>query len=237
MNGPAREVDPVNGVTGPESEPQAVIGSKIQRAWSGHGCVGGERGTIRRRFAFSIADQVRDVAGCELDLAHAVIAYIRDVEVPVATEAQTVGFAQLGLGRRTAIAGIAARAISREGGNHASLHVELANDMVQSLDPAHVSRAIETYFIRLVEFGGKSRSAVSGEALLPVARHGADPAVAGHFSDPMIHRVADVERAIRSASDAIWIGELRRGRRAAVAGKTFRARAGKRRDLCRWEHG
>src|SRR5262249_3028685 len=93
-------------------------------------------------------------------------------------------------------------------------------------DEEHIALFVETNFVRFIERRRRGRSAVAGIAFLANAGDGRDDAVPINFANNMIHRVADIKRAIWPSRDAEGVVELRFRGLSAAPGLPRRSCAG-----------
>ena len=152
-----------------------------------------------------------DGAAHRLDLAHALIVGVGDVEVAAAVERNALGQAERGLGGRATIAhGIRLGGTNRQveiacngrnvAGGRGSDH---ADDIVAAIGDVEVSGSVERDAAGLAEHGLCSRAAVANGVgfgatgdVVEVARHGGDDAVGdADHADDVIAAVGDVEIA------------------------------------------
>ncbi len=125
------------------------------------------------------------------------VADIGHIKAALAIQGDAVWISELRLDGGSAIAGIAGRSRSRNGGDDACFGVDLANQVVHHFDEIHIALLVETNFVRLIEFGRGGRTSIAGVSLF--AATGNSGELAGFQVDPhhaMVADFRDVERAV-----------------------------------------
>src|SRR5260370_18953601 len=105
----------------PQSQPQVSGGVKIKSAWYAEGDFLDR--TVPDRPSLAGAGKGGDNAGLHIHLANAMVFHVANVKIPRLVETNAMGFVELGLFGRPAIAGETCRAGSGYGIHHASFGV------------------------------------------------------------------------------------------------------------------
>ena len=127
------------------------------------------------------------------------------------------GHAQLRIGRRAAVAGIALYPIARHCGDNA-VGSHLADDVVTHNRNEQVAQGVHSQAIGPGQFRTGRRAAVTQVASCPVASHRGDDPVGSHPADALVSFIRNEQVAGGVHSHSKGPGQFRTGRRAAIAG-------------------
>ena len=175
----------------------------------------------------AVAGEGGDDATGRVHAPEPLVADVAEVEVaPGRVELDRVRLVQPRSAGGPAVAGEAGRAGAGESGNGAGLSVHLPHDAILHLDKVHVAGGVEAHLVRLVQPRRRRGAAVARVAGLAVAGDGGDGAGIVDPADAVVAHVADVERAVGAATDAVGVVELCLRGRSAVARESRLAGAG-----------
>src|SRR5262249_8036563 len=206
MNRSRLHIQPINGVAFAQSEPHISATVEVNGARAVEWGPGDLRAIGRRSF-LSCSGECRDHACLHINFADAVVEDVADVEIAARVELDAVRLIERRLRGLSAVARKSGLARSRDGRNDPRLRVNTADYMIEPFDEKHIALFVETDFVRLIERSFERRPAVARIAFLARARDGRDHAVPVNSADGVVHRVADVKRAVRPSRDAERIVE------------------------------
>ena len=101
-----------------------------------------------------------------------------------------------------------------------------AHGRTQTFYPIEISSSIEPHFIRFIQLRRCSQSSIATPAGFARSSNGGDFSVTRHFPDSLVPCVANVQRAIGIANDAIRPIELSFTRWPTIATEALDTRAG-----------
>ena len=165
----------------------------------------------------AVAGEGGDDARIQVDAPNALVLHVCDQQAAAPVEVAVVGFAELGVNGRSAVAAIGLLAVARNGGDSAGGCVDLAYHVVQPVDHVHIAVYVNLQRIGLVEGSLGRRTSVTGVPLGARSRNGDDDA--GIPVDPahaVVHRLGDIQVAggVKGAHERL--AHQRGRRRAAV---------------------
>src|SRR5262245_50669755 len=216
MNRSRSHIQPINGVAFAQREPHISTAVKVNRARAVEWGPGDLR-AIRRRFFLPCSGECRDHACLHINLADAVVEDVADVKVAARVELNAVRLIERRLRGSAAVARKSGLARSRDGRNDPRPRVNTTDNMIEPFDEKHIALFVETDFVRFIERSFERGPAVARIALLARAGYGRDHAVPVNSADGVVHRVADIKRAVRPSRDAERIVESRLRGLSAVA--------------------
>ena len=216
MNRSRLHIKPINGIAFAQREPHISAAVEVNRARAVEWGPGDLR-AVGRRFFLPRSGECRDHACLHINLADAVVEDVADVKIAARVELDAVRLIERRLRGRAAVARKSGLARSRDGRNDPRPRVNAADDMIEPFDEKHIALFVETDFVRFIERGSERGPAVARIAFLARARDGRDHAVPVNSADGVVHRVADIKRAVRPSRDAERIVEPRLRGLSAVA--------------------
>ena len=120
---------------------------------------------------------------------------VGDVEVASGIHGDRGRTVQLGAGGRTAVAGVAWRAVARHGGDHPVR--DLADALVMGVGDVEVAGGVHGDALGIGQLGAGGRASIAAEAGRPVSRHqGQDARCAVQSQDAVLIREEHVARPI-----------------------------------------
>ena len=212
-------VDHADGVAFAVGEPDVAGGVDGDAFGAGEGGVFGGA-AVAGEAAFAGAGDVVDEAGFEVELEDLIAFAGGEPEVAVLVEVEGAGAFQRGACDGGAIGGGAGGAGAGEGGDEASFHVDLADDVVADVADVEVTFGAELDAVGLVELGVFGRAAVTCVAFFAGAGEGGEDAgFHVDLANGIVDHVDDEHVAL--GIEAEFVGFAEGGGRggAAVAGE------------------
>ena len=205
------QVDPIDGVSLPQRQIQIAVRVERHRAGAVQRCAG-ERCAVRSWLPCSGAGPGLDDSGGRVHPADSMIADVADEQPSLRVERDAVRLTELGGRRRTAVAGKARLPGPGDGRDDAGGRIDSSDRVAVPFDDIEVSDSVELDFMRHVEGGVGGGPPVAAVAALAVAgdrRRATGSQV--ETTDPLVVQIAEVQRAIRTHDDPIWVRDLRVG--------------------------
>ena len=138
--------------------------------------------------ASSIARHRTDVSRARIHLTDAVVAAVRNVDIPGTIHRHAHGIVEFRAGRQDAVAAVTASSIARHR-TDISRGVHLADAVVAGVRDVDIPRTIHRHAIGIVDFLAGRRAAIAAVTRIPIARYRADGGHDNHLSDtPLSHR-------------------------------------------------
>ena len=150
-----------------------------------------------------------DHPSLQVDATDSQIPDIADEQPALRVECDAVRLAEKRAGRRSAIAGEPRDAGAGHRGDDLCTGIHTPHDVILHLAEEKVSVAVEADFVRLVERRRERGPSVSRIALLPATGDRRnDFGLQVHAANAMVADLAEVEGAVRSDHQSVWIIDL-----------------------------
>ena len=184
---------------------------------------GGEGGTtVTREALFPGAGDVMDFSRGEIEAEDLVALARREPEIAARIEVERARAAQRRAGDGRAVGRVAGLAGAGEGRDHASLHVDFADDVVADVADVEVALGVELDAVWLRELGLGGGAAIAGVAGLAGAGDGGDDlGLRVHAAHGVIRHVDDEEVSLAIETELMGEVEGRSEGGAAVARVTL----------------
>src|SRR6266480_7473517 len=187
------------------------------------------RTAIAREGGAAIARHGGDDPRRRGDPANSVVALVRDVDIAVRIQRDTIRVVEARARRRTTVAREGGAAIARHGGDDSRRRIDLANAVVVLVRNIEVATCIQRHSSWVVEARARRRAAIAqGAATTGYGRD--DPRRGGDFANSAVVRVRDIEIPARIQRDTGRVVETRVRRHTAIAREGVEAIARHGRD-------
>ena len=156
----------------------------------------GRRAVVAGVALHAVAGDGGDEAAGDNDLADGLIPSIGDVDVAGCVDEDASGTIQQGVGCRTAVAGVAPRAVAGDGIDDVVGDGNLADGLIVVIGDVDIARSVDRHAGWKIQLGADGCAAVAGVACRTISGHcGDDARRKDDLADDIVSRIRDVEVA------------------------------------------